>query len=417
MYLSKLYMNLDEINVEQSSENNEYNQDHTENTSKDDQETTPNSDIYTDVEKYERVGIFNVYREGKEWRAVLERGGYEDKDVQQKYMIAVVARGGKNSKDVLIRFEPTPYEEINYIDAKCFIDTDRFISTGMVEPAKDTITGMNDMINGIFDETWKNLNPPVIVNKHALWDWDTMLYAPRQRWLVGGDPMNAAQFVQPSSVTRDAWSTYGLLDNEAQQTSVTNAMAGAGKEKTATTNVMNAQLSASKFDFALEMFEKSLLIPSAQMDVRFAKKFAKQETLDLIVGAAQEENGMEKQPFDFGGWEEIYKYVPAASSVKTEQLKERETQEDIQLIQIASSIKNPKTAKIVNNLLANIFRNRNMPVEADLLDEDYFEPESDEGKVNQLMQTMGGASNEQGIPMSDQEKSVRQSTFKPRMIK
>jgi hypothetical protein len=102
--------------------------------------------------------------------------------------------------------------------------------------------------------------------------------------------------------------------------------------------------------------------------------------------------------------------------VKIDHLKERETQEDIQLLQLLGSVNNPKTAKIMNVILANILRNRNMPVEGDMLDEDYFEPESEEGKVNQLMKTMGGASNQNGVEMSGQEKGVRQRTFKPRVM-
>jgi hypothetical protein len=166
------------------------------------------------------------------------------------------------------------------------MDPERWNSMWMIEPAKETFLAMNDIINGIQDEMWKNLMPPVIVNEYALWKWDTMKYAPHQRWLQGGDPQSAAYFVPPSNVTRDSWQSYSLLDNEGQQISITNALAGAGNEKTATTNVMNAQLSAGKQDFILEMLEKTCLIPSAQMDIRFAKKFAHKMSLNLIVAAA-----------------------------------------------------------------------------------------------------------------------------------
>jgi len=234
------------------------------------------------------------------------------------------------------------------------------------------------------------------------------MFAPQQRWLIGGDPHANINFVQPSSITRDAWQSYGLLDNEAQQTSVTNAMAGMGKEKTATTNVMNAELSANKLDHIVKMVEQTFLIPSAQMDMRFAKKFAHPLSLSLIVGIAMMEKGKQPEPFRFKDWEEIYKYVPAAASVKPEHQKEREIQEDVQLIQIVSSIPNPQTAKVVNKLLANIFRNRNMPVEAGLLDEDYFEPQSEAGSIQQIMKTVSGASNQNDVPMSGQESAVRQ---------
>ena len=80
-------------------------------------------------------------------------------------------------------------------------------------------------------------------------------------------------------------------------------------------------------------------------------------------------------------------------------------------------MQNPKVAKIMNNILANIFRKRDMPVEGDLLDEDYFEPQSDAGQMQQMMSTMQGAtSNDSGVPMSGQEQNVRQQTFKPRSV-
>ena len=415
LYNSGLYKNLDKINL--ISKISDLEEDHSPATSKNGQDNNPVSDIYTDVEIYERVGIWNVYREGKEWKPVLTQGGHEDKNVKTKYMVVAVARGGTDTKDVLIRFEPSPYEEINYIDVKCYLDPERFNSTGMVEPVKDTVTAMNDIFNGSLDEMWKNLHPPVIINKAALWDWDTMVYAPHQRWLMSGDPNGAVNFVQPSNISRDVWQSYGLLDSEAQQIAITNAMAGAGKEKTATTNVMNAQLSAGKLDFVLQMVEMSLLIPSAQMDIRFAQKFAKPETLNLILTIASKKEGKKPEPFRFTDWEEIYQYKPVASSVKTDQLKDMETQEDIQLLQILGSVNNPKVTKILNHILANILRNRDMPIEGDMLDEDYFEPNGDAGNIQQIMKTMGGAaSNDSGVPMSPQEQGVRQKTFKPKVM-
>jgi len=404
LYESGLYMNLDQIPVDvQPTDSDE---DHSEASSKDGLDSPPVNDLYTDVEMYERTGKWLVHREDGEWRACFDKEKYGV--YKQKYMIATVAKGGTDKKNTLIRFEPAPYDEINYIDTHIYLDPKRWHSMGMIEPTKDTVTGMNDIFNGILDEMWQNLMPPVIVNKHALWDWDTMMFAPQQRWLIGGDPNANINFVQPSSISRDAWQSYGLLDNEAQQTSVTNAMAGMGKEKTATTNVMNAELSANKLDHIVKMVEQTFLIPSAQMDIRFAKKFAHPLSLSLIVGIAMMEKGNKPEPFQFKDWEEIYKYVPAAASVKPEHQKEREIQEDVQLIQIVGSIPNPQTTKVVNKLLANIFRNRNMPVEADLLDEDYFEPQSEAGSIQQIMKTVSGASNQNDVPMSGQESSVRQ---------
>ena len=51
-------------------------------------------------------------------------------------------------------------------------------------------------------------------------------------------------------------------------------------------------------------------------------------------------------------------------------------------------------------------------------DEDYFEPSSDAGNMQMLNRMMGNVpSNQGGVPMSGQEKSVRRGTFQPRVVK
>ena len=152
------------------------------------------------------------------------------------------------------------------------------------------------------------------------------------------------------------------------------------------------------------MIEITGLIPSAQMDIRYAKKFTHPLTFQAILG----------RPFTYGGWEEKYRYVPAAASVKPEHQKETETLQDIQLLQTVASIQNPNVPKIINMFLRNILSNRNWDDAADLLDEDFYEPSSDAGNVNMLQRLMGGGnvpSNEKGLPMSSPEKNVRRLTF------
>ena len=141
------------------------------------------------------------------------------------------------------------------------------------------------------------------------------------------------------------------------------------------------------------------------MDVRFAKKFTHPLTFQAILG----------KPFAYGEWEEFYKYIPAAASVKLEHQKETETLQDIQLLQTLSSFPNPKIPKILNMFLQNILRNRNWDEAADLLDEDFYEPQSDAGNMTMLNRMMGNASsNEKNIPMSGSEKGVRRLTHTPR---
>lgn len=415
LYSSKInYINLDQIKPKGSNATTDSAQDHADLKSMDGQEAAPDSDIYADVEVYERVGKIPVYKKKKDgqWMPCFDKDEcYDNKKVTFKDMIIAVAKtDGEETNNILIRLEPNEYEEINYIDMHIYFDAERWNSIGLIEPIKDLQTGINNNINAMFDEIWQNLMPPVVVNKFALWDWDTMQYAPQQRWLVGGNPAESIYFKEGSNITRDAWQKHALLDNEVQLTTVTNAMSGAGREKTATTNVMNAQLTAGKLDFLVKMIETTALIPSAQMDVRFASKFAHPLTFEMIVGTS----------FEYTQFEEIYKYVPAASSVKLEHQKEKETQEDIQLMQIVASMPNPNTSKIMNVLWGNILRNRNMPKEAALFDEEYFEPQGDAGNMQMLKRMMGGnvPSNQNAIPMSQQEKGVRQSMYqRPKLIR
>ena len=406
------YMNLDDINPTINTTDSTISQDHSQVTSRDGQETPPESDIYVDVETYERQGKFPVYKdkESGHWKACLDKKKMFDNDVVYKEMIATVAKlaGTDEKNNVLIRFDPNPAGEKLYIDLHIYLDAERWNSMGEIEPIKDLQTAINDNINAMFDEIWANLAPPVVVNKFALWDWDTMVYAPQQRWLVGGNPSDSIYFKEPSNITRDAWQKHMLLDNEIQLGSVTNAMKGAGKEKTATTNVMNAQMTSGKLDFLIKMIETTALIPSAQMDVRLAKKFAHPLTFKTILG----------KDFSYSEYEEIYQYTPAASSVKLEHQKAQETQEDIQLLQLLAGVQNPNTPKVMNVIMANILRNRDMPEAAELFDESFFEAKSDAGNLQMLNKMMGDSpSNQSGVPMSGQEKSTRQSTFKPRVVK
>jgi len=401
------YKNLDQLEVTSTGVNTTTTEGHSEARSKDGLDTPPESDVYAEIEVFERIGKLPVYKEKQdgEWVVCMEKENLDSDDVVTKEMVVTVAKCQK--KKVLIRCEPNTYGLKNYIDMHIYFDEERWQSMGMVEPVKDAQTALNDNINAAFDKIWQELMPPVIVNKFALWDWDTMQYAPQQRWLVGGNPADAAYFREPSRVTPDTWQKHVLFDNEIQlTTAITPPMQGGGKEKAATTNVLNAQMAAGRLDFIVKMIEQTALIPSAQMDVMFAKKFAHPMTLRSILG----------EPFEYGEWEEVYKYIPAASSVKLEQQKEIEIQQDLQLIQIIGSIPNPQTPKLLNIFLQNILRNRDMPKEAQLFDEDYFEPSSEAGNLQMMQRTLGPGtpSNQNQVPMSANERSTRQLTYESR---
>ena len=101
--------------------------------------------------------------------------------------------------------------------------------------------------------------------------------------------------------------------------------------------------------------------------------------------------------------------------MKLEAQKETEIRQDLQLVQIFASIQNPNTAKILNVLWGNILRNRDMPKEAAMFDEEYFAPDNPGGQMQMLQRRMNGdmASNEEGLPMGGTQANVREATFNP----
>jgi hypothetical protein len=84
-------------------------------------------------------------------------------------------------------------------------------------------------------------------------------------------------------------------------------------------------------------------------------------------------------------------------------------------MQIVAPMQNPNVPKIMNALWSNILRNRNMPKEAAMFDEEYFEPSSEEGKLEMMRRRMSGntPSNERGLPMGQEQAGVREATFQP----
>jgi hypothetical protein len=389
-----MYVNLDKVEP-QSLQGTSEAEDHASLRQEDRQESPPDSD-YEEGEFFERQGLLPVKKK--------KSGPFEwvyDEDGDSMQMIVTMAN--KNNP-VVVRFEPNPYGEIAYVSGHLFLDSERWQSQGMVEPAKDIYNAMDDNVNAMFDEIWKNLMPPVMMDKFAVQDWDSIKWAPSQIWLMRGNPRESVMIPRGSEITRDAYSKHQMLDSEGQLiTSITPSAQGRDASNTATQGALNAQFSSSKLDFIVEMVEASWLVPSVHMTVRFAQKFAHPLTFISILGEA----------FHYDKFMEEYKFLPMVSSVKSPEQTEVEIREDIQLLQLVATVPNPNTPKIMNYLLGNILRNRDKPQLAEMFDEDFFEPKTDAGQMEMMQRSLGAgtASNEQGIPMSAQERSTRQLTY------
>ena len=409
LYNSKIkYINLEDINTGQTAGRTEEAEDHSRVRGEDGQDQIPESDMYAEVEKFERQGLWPV-KVGKngEIIPIFDQEEIYKPGTQWKQMLVCVA---DKQNPVLIRWEENPYGEMNYWDGHLYIDAERWQSQGVVEPAKDVMIAQDDNINAMFDEIWRNLFPPAIVNKFAQVEWDTIKYAPSQIWEAAGNPNDNFLITRGTEITRDAWQKHALLEGELQLlTPVTHSVAGAGKENTATLGALNATFSASQLDFITKMVEITWLIPSSKMTLRFAQKFAHPLTFLALLG----------EPFKFDQYLDEYKFRPCASSVKLPEQREAEIQQDLQILQIVSSIPNPNQAKVVNYFIRNILRNRNRPEMVPLFDEKYFEPQTPAGQMQRMLGMgveQGTASNEEGIPMSPQERATRGRTFTPRGI-
>ena len=398
------YINMDKVEGQDYAETTE-SSDHASSGTDEEQQRGVSSDIYSEVEVFERQGAWPVKIDKKgKITPLFDKEEIYKKDTKWKQMIASMAN---KDAPVLIRWQENPYQEMTYVDGHLFIDPEKFLSMGLIEPMKDLQVAVNDNINAMFDEIWRNLMPPTIFNKFSLVEWDTIVHAPGQKWLVGGNPAESVMFAKPTTTMGDAQWKHVLLDNEIQlTTSVNPTTQGRDLSPTATQGVMNAQFSTGKLDFIIKMLECTWLVPSSRMTLRFAQLFAHPLTIVAILG----------EPLKFDRWVDEYKYIPCASSVKLPAQAEAEIQQDIQLMQTVASIQNPGVPKIMNYLISDILRNRNKPQLAKMFDEDYFEPGSDAGQMQQMMKqlTPGAPSNQNELPMSQQEVGVRKTMFQPR---
>uniref|UniRef100_A0A6M3KF23 Portal protein n=2 Tax=viral metagenome TaxID=1070528 RepID=A0A6M3KF23_9ZZZZ len=404
LYNSKIkYMDLEDLENSTADKTDDA-EDHARLRAEDGQSQIPESDMYSEVEIYERQGLWPVKVTKKELMPIFDRDEIYSEGTQWKQMLCTVA-GHQRPK--LIRWEENPYGEMNYWDGHLYIDAERWQSQGVVEPAKDVFIAQDDNVNAMFDEIWRNLFPPTMVNKFNVQEWDQIKWAPSQIWPIAGNPSDSVVVTGGTEITRDAWQKHALLESEIQTiTPVTHNIAGAGKENTATLGALNATFSSAQLDFIVKMIEVTWLIPSSKMSLRFAQKFAHPLTIIAILG----------EPFEFDQFLNEYKFRPCASSVKLPEQRERQIQEDIQLIQVVAAIENPNKAKIINYFLQNIMRNRNQPEAAAMLDEKFFEPKTPAGQMQQLLgggMEQGVPSNEKGIAMSGAERMTRAGRFTP----
>ena len=409
LYDSKInYINLDELSAK-PLQSTQSNTDHQSATGKDGQADPPKSDFYDENEIFERQGTLPVrVKKNGEIRPEFDPDKRHDEGVQSMEMIVSMV---DYDNPTLVRWEPNIYGEKQFIDMHLYLDPERWNSMGLIEPMTGLFDALNDNINAMFDEIWMNLQPPVIIDEFAVEDWDSIRYAPGQKWLTQGNPGDHFLFHRPSNITSDAWQKHMLLKDEIELTTSTTApVQGQDKSKTATQGVMNAQFSLGKLDFLVTMIEQTLLVPDADMTLRFAQKFAHPLTFLSILG----------EPFKFDEMLGEYKYIPCASAVNSEQQRELEVQQDLQLLQTFAPLLqiNPGISKVINELLANIAMNRNKPKMAAMLDENWFEPQTEGGQMARMTNQIGAGapSNEQGIPMSMTERSLRQARPNQQML-
>ena len=363
-------------------------------------ETPPESDIYKETEIFERTGIMPVKVKGKDIIPLFDMDEIYKEDTEWKLMINAVA---DKSNPVLIRWEEHPYKEINFIAGQLYLDPERWEGMGMIEPVKDIFEFQDDNMNGMFDEIWKNLMPPVIFNKFAVQEWDSIKWAPSQKWLMQGNPSDNVLITRGSEISRDGWQRHSLLEDEGRLvTSVTPGVQGQDQSKTATQGVLNTQFSTGKLDFLIKMIEVTWFVPSSEMTLRFAQMFAHPLTFLSIIG----------EPFEFDQFLNEYKFISSLSSVDLPEQVEVKIQQNLQLLQVLTPLlqTNPGVAAMINQIYADILRLRNRPQMAARLDENFFEPQTEAGQLERFNNGLiepGATSNEQGIPQSVAERSTR----------
>lgn len=224
-------------------------------------------DLYAEVDRA-------VFDDTIELIEVIEYWGKYDLDGDgvEEEIVATIAE-----REFLLRIEKNPFvppdgkEALRPFVIVPFIPTKEPYGVGLIEPALDLLDEMNTKRNQRIDNVNKVIDPPLLANKFAGLDYETLEY--RQGNIVWWTPTggqtakDALNYLPMPDVTGSIREEVSMIDRDIQATTgVFPQFAGqpAQRRETATTTVALQQAASKRFQSIMEMFTMNALLKIAR---------------------------------------------------------------------------------------------------------------------------------------------------------
>lgn len=357
-------------------------------------------------------------RYGKFWCKVLEKDENDepvkvspgiDKEGEPlegaELLEVIVTYALSDANKTLIGFNLNPYVDAEgnpfrpLIRGLCYVHPTKDSGVGDGKANKELQIAIDDTFNMSNDRVRLATIPVFKGKKYTTADSDSFYMEPGHK--IDVENPDDLQEIKISSDITGSLSQLGTLTgsmDKAMSIFPTTMGQGPAMASTSATAVAGAESRTDmRTNYKAMTFEYTALQDLYWMIQQMTYAFARPETGEKLMG---------DKLYDFDPTKDYY-YKPVSASIETEQSKDAKINRLTQLFGYVSNVQHPDTVKIINNLMARIFK-----LQGDEVAEfgDILLGEETPIETGTPVQTQGGgtpATNQTGMPQSLMEQSVR----------
>jgi len=344
----------------------------------------------------------------------LDENGNPLKTAKLEEVVSTIAVTGGTK--TLIGFHKTPYLDVNgnpykpVIRGLCYIHPVRDGGVGDGKYDRELQIGINDTINLSNDRVLLATMPTMKGKKYATEETDSIYFEPGHLMELQ-DPKDVEEFKISSDIL-GAMTQYGVFKNSMEQTdSISPGAQGKLPDMASTTATAVAgaeNRTNQRTNYKSMTFEFTFLTELYWMIQQMTWAFASPQTGFKLMG---------QKVYDFDP-SLNYTYKPLSQSIETEYSKDSKIKNLMLIMQTVAQIQHPDAVVLFNNIflkIATLMGDEEINVVNFMLGEDVPIQGGGGGGQQQGDQKqlgMGGApSNQNGVPMGDQQAAVREQTY------
>ena len=341
----------------------------------------------------------------------LDENGKPLKTARLEEVVATIAVTGGTK--VLIGFHKTPYLDVfgnpykPVIRGLCYIHPVRDGGVGDGKYDRELQIGINDTINLSNDRVLLATMPTMKGKKYATEETDSIYFEPGHLMELQ-DPKDVEEFKISSDIL-GAMTQYGVFKSSMEQTDsifpTTMGQLPAMSSTTATAVAGAENRTNQRTNYKSMTFEFTFLTELYWMIQQMTWAFASPQTGFKLMG---------KKVFDFDP-SLNYTYKPLSQSIETEYSKDSKIQKLMTIMQTVAQIQHPDAVVLFNNLflkISTLMGDEETNIVNFLLGEDVPIQGGNGGQQQGEQKQLGEApSNQNGVPMGNQQAMTREQTY------